>query len=588
MKMKFATNLQKLTLITLILCLTSLSFSLRLKLHQTGVEQQDIAMNIYNNISEYVASSDINIHLVQNLQLVNGTNRYVGYWETKILGVAGNITSVKFLDQVPNFGRQIDTKSVNIDFRYILGCNFDDIEESNSLKVKFQMMSKESTSQHVYNIELIFPASGNKLDEIKKYFNNIMKICISTQETANIIKGQLAGLLKENLAIKKKKVKKIKMQKGKKKLKKGLIANSIAGSDFNSTQIFKETGGNGTDPNPVSTINNPSNPVIKPAKIYVDDITDPSVKSNITKLVEVIRVEKDKIKRYREEKDRLFKRAGQLMDRMDKDNQQLTVIEPKNREYAKHSVSANSTIAESMTHINTLNLTNQILISNLTLLNVKKSDHEKIIKSLEENYNNIKADLNSNIEEEKTIRKSISDLEARSSVDTETLTAIENKKKVMLEKIKDLTAEIKKDGDDIDTNQKNLNLVQTNFNNLVAEKKKIEQHIQELKNKLDDLRKKENDIKKNIDPKIISTMETQQQTTITSLSDLEKVLTKKKDAVMAIIDPLYAEIVEKAFEEITNKDNFDPESYLRVIKTLPPFIWQPPASDTKAPLVKKK
>jgi hypothetical protein len=586
--MKFATNLQKLTLITLILCLTSLSFSLRLKLHQTGVEQQDIAMNIYNNISEYVASSDINIHLVQNLQLVNGTNRYVGYWETKILGVAGNITSVKFLDQVPNFGRQIDTKSVNIDFRYILGCNFDDIEESNSLKVKFQMMSKESTSQHVYNIELIFPASGNKLDEIKKYFNNIMKICISTQETANIIKGQLAGLLKENLAIKKKKVKKIKMQKGKKKLKKGLIANSIAGSDFNSTQIFKETGGNGTDPNPVSTINNPSNPVIKPAKIYVDDITDPSVKSNITKLVEVIRVEKDKIKRYREEKDRLFKRAGQLMDRMDKDNQQLTVIEPKNREYAKHSVSANSTIAESMTHINTLNLTNQILISNLTLLNVKKSDHEKIIKSLEENYNNIKADLNSNIEEEKTIRKSISDLEARSSVDTETLTAIENKKKVMLEKIKDLTAEIKKDGDDIDTNQKNLNLVQTNFNNLVAEKKKIEQHIQELKNKLDDLRKKENDIKKNIDPKIISTMETQQQTTITSLSDLEKVLTKKKDAVMAIIDPLYAEIVEKAFEEITNKDNFDPESYLRVIKTLPPFIWQPPASDTKAPLVKKK
>jgi hypothetical protein len=586
MKMKFATNLQKLTLITLTLCLISLSFSLRLKLHQTGVEQQDIAMNIYNNISEYVASSDINIHLVQNLQLVNGTNRYVGYWETKILGVAGNTTSVKFMDQVPNFGRQIDTKSVNIDFRYILGCNFDDIEESNSLKVKFQMISKESTSQHVYNLELIFPANGNKLDAIKKYFDNVMKICISTQETANIIKGQLAGLLKENLAIKKKKVKKIKMQKGKKKLKKGVIANSIAGSDFNSTQIFNETGGNVTIT--VSPINNSSNPVIKPAKIYVDDITDPSVKSNITKLVEVIRVEKDKIKRYKEEKDRLFKRAGQLMDRMDKDNQQLTVIEPKNREYAKHSVSANSTITESMTYINTLNLTNQILISNLTLLNVKKSDHEKIIKSLETNYNNIKAELNSNIEEEKTIRKSISDLEARSSVDTETLTAIENKKKVMLEKINDLTAEIKKDGDDIDTNQKNLNLVQTNFNNLEGEQKKIEQHIHELKIKLDDLKNKENDIKKNIDPKIISTMETQQQTTITSLSDLEKVLTKKKDAVMAIIDPLYADIVDKAFDEITNKDNFDPESYLRVIKTLPPFIWQPPASDTKAPLVKKK
>ena len=544
-------------------------------------------MNIYNNMSEYVASSDINIHLIQNLELVNGTNRYVGYWETKILGVAGNITSVKFLDQVPNFGKQVDSKSVNIDFRYILGCNFDDIEESNSLKVKFQMMSKESTSQHVYGIELIFPASGNKLDEIKKYFNNIMKICISTQETANIIKGQLASILKENLAIKKKKVKKIKLQKGKKKLKKGLIANSIAGLDLNSTQSSNETGGNSTDPNPVTTIINPSNPMIKPAKIYVDDITDPNVKSNIKKLVEIIRVEKEKIQRYKEEKDRLFKRAGQLMDRMDKDNQQLTVIEPKNEEYVKHSVSANTTITESMTHINSLNSTNQILISNLTLLNVKKSDHEKIIKSLEDNYNNIKADLNSNIEEEKNIRKSISDLEARSSVDTETLTAIENKKKVMLEKIKDLTAEIKKDGDDIDTNQKNLNLVQTNFNNLVGEKKKIEKHIEELKIKLEDLRKKENDIKKNIDPKIISTMETQQQTTITGLSDLEKILIKKKDAVMAIIDPIYAEIIDKAFDEITNKDNFDPESYLKVIKTLPPFIWEPPASDTKAPLVKK-
>jgi hypothetical protein len=573
MIMKFANK--KLVLLILTLSILYLSSSLRLKLQQTGVEQQDIAMNLYNNASDFVAASNINLHLVQKQELVNGTNRYVGYWEVQILK-SKNFTSLIFQDQLPNFGRQLDHFNVHVDFRYIMGCNFDVLEESNSFKVKFQLMSKESTTQHVYNVEFVFPGKGNSIAEIHKYFDNIQKICFSSQETANLIKGELSALLKENLSIKKKHVKKIKLEKGKKKLKKGVRENSVAGSEMNSTQLSNETSGNGTNPNPVAININPSNPVIKPSKLISDDITDPNVKTQIAKLLETIRSEKQKILRLKEEKDRLFKRANELLDRMDKDNQQLSVIVPKNEEYEKHTVSANQTIHDSKEQILNLNGTIEQLKLNLTTLETKRAESDKKVKDMETQYNNVKGELNSALEEENTVRKKISDLEAKSNVETENLSAIENKKKVILEKVKDLTAEIKKDGDDIDSNQKNLGLIQTNFNNLEGEKKKIDKNIQEINVKLEDLRKRENDIKKNIDPKNISTMETQKETTLLQLSELEKILIKKKDDVLKIIDPQLGEIVEKAFDEITNKDNFDPESYIKVMKTIPGFVWEMP------------
>lgn len=584
---KFSFHRFHILILTISLSFLYFSSCLKLKLHQTGVEQQDIAMNIYNNASDFIAASNINLQLKQKQEIVNGTNRFVGYWDIYMLKTKTNFTSITFQDHLPNFGRQMDLYHVQVDFRYIMGCNFDVLEESNSFKIKFQMMSKESTTQHVYNIELVLPQKGNSLPEINKYFDSIQKVCFSSQETANMIKGELSALLKENLSIKKKNFKKIKMEKSKKKLKKGVRANSAIGKDdsssLNSTDInnLNDTFVNGTNPlipsiNPIAFIINPSNPMIKPPKLISGDITDPNVKTKIQKLLETIRTEKQKIIRLKEKKDRLFKRANELLDRMDGGNQELSVILPKNEEYEKHTISANQTIHESKQEISSLNSTIEELKSGLYSFENKKAESEKRVKEMETNYNNIKGELNTALEEENNVRKKISDLEAKSNVETENLSAIEKKKKVLLEKVKDLTAEIKKDGDDIDSSQKTLTLIQTNFHNLESEMKKIQKNIQEINVKLADLRKKENDIKKNIDPKNLSTMETQKETTLMQLSKLEKILIKKKDDVLKFIDPALGEIVDKAFDEITNKDNFDPESYIKVLNTIPSFIWEAP------------
>ena len=558
MIMKFNTK-NKLLFLIISLSIVLLSFSLRLKNKQTeGVEQQDITMSIFNNATQFVSSNDINVKLVQNIQKVNDTNKYVGYWQTTIKGSHRNFTPFDFLEQIPNFGKLIDKSSVNIDFRYILGCNFESKEESNSIKTSFQMMSKESTSQHVYNIEFILPSAGNNLEEVKKYFDGIAKICLSTQETLDILKSELTYIVKENLSLKRKKAKKI-------------ISGKKSKIENNST--FDT---NSTDISPPAIIAMPGNPHLNATHLFIDDITDPDVKNKIKKYSKKIEKHEEKIKKSLNYKPALINRANELMDRVDKDNRVLSVIGPKKEEYDLHSVSANLTIThanENITQITELNIN---LYSSLSGLQNTKVQQDGKVKNLTDSYNNVKSELNKNIDSQKNIKKAISEVEAKANVDTEILTNVENKKTDVLRKINDLTAEIKKDGDDLDSNQKNLNLFQTNFNNLEEEGKKNEKQIEEVKLKIKELMKKENDIKRQIDPKQMSSLETQKEGTITQLSDLEKILKKKKDSVMAVIDPQFGEVLEKAYAEITHKDNLDPESYLKIMKTIPAFVWTVP------------
>ena len=201
MIMKFNTK-NKFLFLIISLSISLLSFSLRLKNKQTPVEQQDITMSIFKNKTQFVSSNDINVKLVQNSQKVKDTNKYVGYWKTTIKGSNKKVNPFDFLEQIPKFGKLVDKTNVNIDFRYILGCNFESKEESNSIKTSFQMMSKESTSQHVYSIEFILHSVGSNLGEVKKYFDGIAKICLSTQETSDILKSELTYIVKENLSLK--------------------------------------------------------------------------------------------------------------------------------------------------------------------------------------------------------------------------------------------------------------------------------------------------------------------------------------------------------------------------------------------------
>ncbi len=547
--MKFI-NSKKTFCVFLTLTLLCLSYSLKLHLKQTGVEQHDITMNIFNNSTQFISSASINIKLMQvHQQSVNGTNRYVGYWQAKVKGSHGNFTHFDFIEQLPNFGRLVDKSTVNVDFRYVQGCSFDSKEEANSIKTSFQMISKESTTQHVYGIEFIVPMLNIKIDDVKKYYENVAKICQSTAETANLIKSQLGQLLKENLALKKKK-------------SKGKISpanNYTKATPSNNTVALPGTGGKIND------------------DINLDDIEDPNIKNQIKKLHDEIKAEKDNIAKDNDKKERLLKRANELFDRLDKDNQHLSVIEPKNEENQLHAVSANKTITEGHGNITNLTQTNLLLNETLNDLKTNKTAQDQKVKLLTDQYNNLKAELNKNLEDERNLKKAIAGVEAHANVHTETLASIEDKRKVLLTKIHDLVAEVKKDEDDLESNSKNLDLVQTNFHNLEEESKKIEKSIEELNKRLNDLMKKENDIKKLIDPKHISTMETQKQTAVTQLSDLEKTLLKKKDDLMAVIDPQWGEIFEKAYVEIVDRNNHDPQAYLKVLKTVPGFVWQVPS-----------
>jgi hypothetical protein len=545
--MKFINKLKTSRFLILFTILCSV-MSLKLNIGQTGVEQQDITMNIFNNSTKLMSSAIVNIKLMQINYPVNGTNRYVGYWQTSVKSLKPEVSPFDFIEQLPNFGRLTDKQTVNVDFRYIQGCSFDTKEEANSIKTMFQMISKESTTQHVYGIEFIIPSSNSKVEDVKKYYENVAKICQASADTSNLLKSLLAQILTNNLALKK---------------KKGKISHpSPSGNQ-------PKTNGN--------TVALPGTPGKVDDNLNLNDIQDPNIKNQIKKIKDNIKSEQNNIQNDKGKKDQLVQRANQLLDRLDKDNQQLSVIEPKNEENLKHAQSANQTIAEATNNITKLTDANSALNNTLFETKAQKVEQDKKVKQLTDDYNNIKAEYNKNLDDERNIKKALAEVEAHLNVQTESLASLEDKKKILLHKINELVSEIKKDGDDLESNGKNLQLVQTNFNNLEEESKKIKSNIDELKKKLKDLMKKENDIKKQTDPQHISTMETQKQTTITQLSELEKTLQKNKEELVSFIDPQLGEIFEKAYQEIVNRDNFDPQSYLKILKTIPSYVWTVPS-----------
>jgi chromosome segregation ATPase len=489
--------------------------------------------------------------MFQNQQEVFGVNKYVGYWTTKILEPKLNTTPFDFYDEIPNFGRMIETNTINIDFRYIYSCEFDVKQEETKIKISFRMISKESTSQHVYFIEFLLNPQGNTVEEVKKYFDNISKICLSSQETSNIFKSELARILKENLLLKKNKVKKAKI-----------------------VEESKQTGST----NPRKEIDlNPKVKIHSTADININDIDDPNIKNIIQKLKDTIHDEKKNLKMAEENKDTSLKRSNDILDRLDKDNQKLSVMEPKNEEYKRNAHSANATIIESLNKISDIQNINKNLTNILDGFKQNKKDQDAKVKAMNDEFNNMKSELNKNVENSKEIKKKIGEVEAKATVDTNHLANIEDKKKEVLNKINHITNDVQKDDDELDSHQKNLNLIQTNFNNLEEEAKKIDTQLKEVNSKLEEVKKKENDIKKQIDPKEISTLESQQQTGTTTLSDLEKKFSKKKEDLIKMIDPHWAKYLERAYTEMTNKDNFDAESYKKILKEIPEFVLQIPA-----------
>jgi len=251
----------------------------------------------------------------------------------------------------------------------------------------------------------------------------------------------------------------------------------------------------------------------------------------------------------------------------------LNVMNPKNELNAKHADGANETINNASGNITALNDTNLELNKTLNELNDQKAKQDAVVKDLSDKISNLKSELNKLEEESKAVTKQISDVESKTAVDTQTLKNIEDKKNQILAQTTELTDTIKTQNSDVESNSKSMNSVHTNLDNLIQDQKKTQTSIDELEKKLGELRKKENEIKKNIDPKALSALETQQQGVLSQLSNLETTLVKKKDDLVAYIDPTYGEIVTKAFAQISNKDNFDKDSYVNILKTIPTWVW---------------
>lgn len=584
--MKFTKNSHKLLFILINISILYLTFSYRTSLGlkssimsgQMGIEQQVLSFNIYNNNSEFISSNDVNIKLIQNQQEVNSTNKYVGYFRVTVKDSHKNFTPFDFENQIPNFGKEEGEDRINVDFRYIIGCYFEVREESTTTEVRFQMVSKESTSQHVYNIVMKLPTEGNKMSEVKKYFDNIQKICTSTQETAVTLREDLMALFRDNLAKKKLKL----------KLEGKGGDNSTTPSEDAKTpedpkrkqlmeKFFNNFKNQGFMKNIYPDMSNTTQSDKNNGQFNMDiaDITDPETKTKLETLQANIKKQQEKIVELQTEKKRLVGRSHDILNRLDRDNQELTVLKPKQEVNANTEESAQKTVLSANNRIPELTKATEVLNKTVSLKSETKAASEKMVKTKEEELSTIKTELNMKNEQVKEIKKQITDIETKAKVETEELNGLEKKKATFISTVSAVQKEIKTGDDDIENFTKTMNSIQSSLNTLKEEEKKVEQEIKELKEKTVQLMKKEIDIKKNIDPKVISQTETQKQAVLTKMSEDEEVLTKIKDEVVAFIDPIYATFINQAFAQVSNKENFDPESYKKILKNIPEFIWTP-------------
>ena len=185
-----------------------------------GIEEQDITINILNNETYFIGSAQGKIKLKQNQINVKNKNHYGG-----VLHLAFNETQVKnliaekqnntqinlspsnhlndFFEYFPNFGKMIGKSEMELDLRYIWNCTYAQREESNSVSIILNLISKESATQHAFKVEFRFNSEKNSKELLRDYFENLMKICVITQKSAGELKKELHKLIVRSINIKK-------------------------------------------------------------------------------------------------------------------------------------------------------------------------------------------------------------------------------------------------------------------------------------------------------------------------------------------------------------------------------------------------
>lgn len=587
--------------------LISLLVMLNLVFTQTGIEQQTIPMNIKTVNDNIICSADVKIKLVHNREEVDGHNKYIGYWVIEFDdSKRADQNKKKFDAMLGNFGqRLIGTNKLNLDFRYMKPAEYEIKEESSKFTIKIGAVSKESTINQDYFLEFTLPLEGNKKEAIQSYFDNIKEITKSSHEVVKIYKKYFEDVIRQNIKVKGVRQKKISLakpekrggHKNKDKSKPkvptgGTLSDDLTQKITNSTDSAKEKKEEAT---PDSELNKPtevdpskdfdqnedgkkqvSEPKKELVKFSLDDITDSRNKIKLKELQNDIKKSTKKINDLKIQKEKLLKRANEMMDKIDKQNQQLNVLSPQDEMYKQRMQTSNDIISDSENKIKEIKQKNSKLATDLKDKTVK---HKDIVKQIQDNtnmINNLKAsvnDLNTKIDKTK---QSIAELESKMSVSTDKLKTLEDKKKILLDKIDNSNKEVKSQEEDASNGKKDVDTLQTQFDNLTQEKKKVEGQIKQYKESIAKVKKAQNDVKKDIDPEAAGLMTSQKENTVKTLTKLEKYLQEKEESLMKSLDEKHAHIIKKAYEQIINKENFDPESYKDLLKQIPSFIWTVP------------
>jgi hypothetical protein len=181
-----------------------------------GIEEQEITINLMNNLTYYIGSIKGKIKLKQNQINIKNKNYYAS-----ILSLQMNQTEVKnitdekaknkairlskfnhlndFIDYIPNLGKFKSENEIEIDLRYLWRCNYTLREESNSITVLTDFISKESATQHGFKVEFRISSEKNDPNLIRDYFNEMTQLCNSTQTSALELKRQLHKLIVKNI-----------------------------------------------------------------------------------------------------------------------------------------------------------------------------------------------------------------------------------------------------------------------------------------------------------------------------------------------------------------------------------------------------
>lgn len=189
-------------------------------LQTLGVEDQEITINLLNNETTYIGSAKGKLKLKQNQNKVKNKNYYAG-----VLNVLFNETLVKnlneqkknstlliksndshlhdFFEYFPNFGKFLRPHEIEIDLRYIWKCNYTIREDSNTIATVLDMISKESATQHGFKVEFRVSSEKSKYQVLRDYFDNVMKVCNTTQTSAKDLKKELHRLIVKTMNIKK-------------------------------------------------------------------------------------------------------------------------------------------------------------------------------------------------------------------------------------------------------------------------------------------------------------------------------------------------------------------------------------------------